>query len=390
MVNRVVIFTGSKRDFDAYLEKDISNTEDITRFMEVIQNYNFRLRPSNTAQGDNEPALGNYIENCVVRAEDYASVLEHVISNFITILTLNHDIGTLYIQNPPKRVIQTLKAEFGDAIEFEGTEYSHFDKEKLRNAYAYLKEHIIGQQEAKKQVIANLYKEIGQISEKPIVILLYGVSGVGKTETAKCISKALGGDLLRIQFSMMQTNEAYNYIFGSEHSKSSFARDLQGRETNIILIDEFDKVNPAFYNAFYELFDDGVYVDTNYEVDLRNSVFICTSNFMSEDEVKHVLGPAMFSRIGCCIRYDELTSAEKEIIVRRWYSECVDKLQPEEKEIIEKSDILDWFIKNIERFDNIRLLRTKMENAIYQLLSEEFIFSYVDKTNSSESEEETP
>ena len=220
--------------------------------------------------------------------------------------------------------------------------------------------------------------------------MLYGVSGVGKTETAKCISKALGGDLLRIQFSMMQTNEAYNYIFGSEHSKSSFARDLQGRETNIILIDEFDKVNPSFYNAFYELFDDGVYVDTNYEVDLRNSVFICTSNFMSEDEVKHVLGPAMFSRIGCCIRYDELTSAEKEIIVRRWYSECVDKLQPEEKEIIEKSDILDWFIKNIERFDNIRLLRTKMENAIYQLLSEEFIFSYVDKTNSSESEEETP
>ena len=51
---------------------------------------------------------------------------------------------------------------------------------------------------------------------------------------------------------------------------------------------------------------------------------------------------------------------------------------------------MDWFIKNIERFDNIRLLRTKMENAIYQLLSEEFIFSYVDKTNSSESEEETP
>lgn len=137
------------------------------------------------------------------------------------------------------------------------------------------------------------------------------------------------------------------------------------------------------------MFDDGVYVDTNYEVDLRNSVFICTSNFMSEDEVKQVLGPAMFSRIGCCIRYDELSSSEKEIIVRRWYSECIDKMQPEEKDIIEKSDILDWFIKNIDRFDNIRLLRTKMENAIYQLLSEEFIFSYVDKTDSNESEEET-
>ena len=42
---------GFKRDFDLYLENEISDTEDITRFMEVIQNYNFRLRPSNTAQG---------------------------------------------------------------------------------------------------------------------------------------------------------------------------------------------------------------------------------------------------------------------------------------------------------------------------------------------------
>lgn len=390
MVDKVVVFTGSKRDFDLYLEHEIDNIDEITRFMEVIQNYNFRLRPSNSAHGDNEPDLGNYIENCVVRAEDYASVLEHVITNFITILTLNHDIGTLYVQNPPKRVLQILKSEFRDSIIFKKTEYTHFNKENLRSAYAFLKKHIVGQHEAKKQVIANLYKEIGNISEKPVVILLYGVSGVGKTETAKCISKALGGELLRIQFSMMQTTEAYNYIFGSEHSRSSFARDLQGRETNIILIDEFDKVNASFYNAFYELFDDGVYIDTNYEVDLKKSIFICTSNFMSEEEAKHVLGPAMFSRIGCCIKYEELSNSEKEIIIRRWYSDCIEKLQPDEKEIIEKSDILDWFIKNIERFDNVRLLHTKMENAIYQLLSEEFIFSYIDKTNSAESEEGTP
>ena len=390
MVNRIVIFTGSKRDFDLYLENDIGDTESVTRFMEVIQNYNFRLRPSNTAPGDNEPDLGNYIENCIVRTEDYGSVMEHVISNFITIVTLNHDIGTLYVQNPPKRIIQALKAEFGNIIEYEGTIYSRFDIDKLRNAYAYLKKHIIGQQDAKKQVIANLYKDISKISEKPTVILLYGVSGVGKTETAKCISKALGGKLLRIQFSMMQTTEAYNYIFGSEHSKNSFARDLQSRETNIILIDEFDKVNTSFYNAFYELFDEGLYVDTNYEVDLRNSVFICTSNFMSEEEIKHILGPAMFSRIGCCIKYDELSCSEKEIIIKKWYSECVDKLQVNEKDIIEKSDILDWFIKNNDRYDNIRLLHTKMENAIYQLLSEEYIFSYVDQINSSESEKEIP
>ena len=58
----------------------------------------------------------------------------------------------------------------------------------------------------------------------------------GKTESAKSISKTLGGELVRIQFSMMQTNEAYNYLFGSEHSKSSFARDMMSRESNVILV----------------------------------------------------------------------------------------------------------------------------------------------------------
>ena len=96
--------------------------------------------------------------------------------------------------------------------------------------------------------------------------MLLGDSGIGKTETAKVISQVLGGNLLRVQFSMMQTAEGYNYVFGAEHSKSSFAKDLMSRESNIVLIDEFDKVNPNFYNAFYQMFDEGVYVDTNYRV----------------------------------------------------------------------------------------------------------------------------
>ena len=44
---------------------------------------------------------------------------------------------------------------------------------------------------------------------KPVVLMLYGPSGVGKTESAKSISKSLGGDLLRIQFSMMQTEGSF-------------------------------------------------------------------------------------------------------------------------------------------------------------------------------------
>ena len=205
--------------------------------------------------------------------------------------------------------------------------------------------------------------------------MLYGPSGVGKTESAKSISKSLGGNLLRIQFSMMQTEEAFNYVFGAEHSKSSFARDMVGRESNVILIDEFDKVNPAFYNAFYELFDEGRYVDTNYDIDLGQAVFLLTCNFGSEAEIKKALGPAMFSRIGGCIEYADLTVEQKQIIINNWYSSIFKTLQEDERAFIQNTDIHEWFIKNAERYDNIRILKGKMENAIFEKLTEKFIIS---------------
>ena len=145
---------------------------------------------------------------------------------------------------------------------------------------------------------------------------------------------------------------------------------------HLILIDEFDKVNPTFYNAFYELFDEGKYIDTNYNVDLGQAVFLCTCNFSSEQEIKNVLGPAMFSRIGCCIEYEELSVEQKKRIINDWYNSIIAMLQDDEKAIIQNTDILDWFETNAERYDNIRILKAKLENAIFNKLAEVFVIQH--------------
>ncbi len=49
--------------------------------------------------------------------------------------------------------------------------------------------------------------------------------------------------------------------------------------------------------AFYQLFDEGIFVDKNYCVDMKNTVIICTSNFISEEEARGVLGAPLFARI---------------------------------------------------------------------------------------------
>ena len=76
----------------------------------------------------------------------------------------------------------------------------------------------------------------------------------------------------------------------------------------------------------------------------------------------------MFSRIGYCVKYEELTSEQKQLIVNNWYTSILDMLKEDERNIIENTDILEWFQKNVDRYDNIRILKTKLENAIFDKL----------------------
>ena len=47
MINQVKIFWGSKKDFNSFLEKEnLGELGDGTPFMELIQHYNSRIRPS--------------------------------------------------------------------------------------------------------------------------------------------------------------------------------------------------------------------------------------------------------------------------------------------------------------------------------------------------------
>ena len=81
----------------------------------------------------------------------------------------------------------------------------------------------------------------------------------------------------------------------------------------------------------------------------------------------------MFSRIGCCVEYADLTVEQKQKIVNNWYDSIMASLKDDERIYIETTDIHEWFLKNAERYDNIRILKSKMENAIFEKLTDHFI-----------------
>lgn len=252
----------------------------------------------------------------VVEATEYCAVQEHVISNFLNFIQ-QFSIQSIYIQNPPQKIADQITGYYGNSVVSVIREsYGGVTETTLKEILKQFDEKIVGQQSVKMELLQALYPSTqDRRNNKPITILFYGKSGVGKTETANFLASILGGNLFRKQFSMFQSNEFATYLFGGKYSEKSFAQDLMGRTSNVILLDEFDKANPVFNSAFYQLFDEGVYEDTNFHAELKDSTIICTSNYQDENEIKQKLGEPIFNRFDKIIRFDDLDIKSKETIL---------------------------------------------------------------------------
>lgn len=372
MNSSIHVFWGSDRDFETFIASNIDDAENTISYLDLIADYNAKIRATSDYATSSLSHIHERVDNVVVRAADFGSVVAHVILNFADIALRACDFRSMYIQNPPRQALDKIEAAF-DNVDYSGTDYLKLTKDVVLTVHDRLDAEILGQEQCKYEIDLNLYRLSAMKQRKPSVLLFYGPSGVGKTETARQVSEALGGRLTRIQLSMFQNQEAFDYLFGSEHSKGSFARDLLARESNVVLLDEFDKVNHGLYNAFYELFDDGVLVDTYYRVEMGDALFILTTNFNSEKEIQEALGPAMFSRIGACIKFDQLTAEGKQVIINRHFDYVVGLLDEIDARIVEEHDVRGWFLHNAARFDNIRILKTKIERGIFGVLTKEML-----------------
>lgn len=76
MTDRIVIFYGSKKDFEELVATETSKEQVTIPFMELIQHYNARLRPNES--GVRESALSRNIDvdNCVVMSRGELRIRE--------------------------------------------------------------------------------------------------------------------------------------------------------------------------------------------------------------------------------------------------------------------------------------------------------------------------
>ncbi len=308
------------------------------------------------------------VNNLIIYTDDYGSLKEWALLGFSNNV-LEHQnicIHNLWLNNPPLKIYTDICRTYPEKINVYKTEYPIITIEALKEIATHYSEAVIGQDNVVHQILSALYSLKYNKRKKPVTLLFLGESGVGKTETAKFISNYIGNEMVRVQFSMQQTNTAYQFIFGADHGENSLARELIRRSSNVVLLDEFDKVHSSFYNAFYQMFDEGIFIDSNYSVNVENCVIICTTNYTTEKEAEKHLGTPIYSRFSKIIKFNTISIENRIKIAKRNYYEIFAQLDDEDKMFILENQVLRFYIEKIRGgyYKNMRMLRNDIEDAI--------------------------
>ena len=361
---KITVYNGPIEEFEKILPKEDTTTlTPLIRIMDLMS----RGLPTLTEIKSSYDVL-------VVYTDEYSGVADHFIEGFlINLMYLSEAFffKEVYLHNPPIRILHQVENP-NSGITYQKIDYKHkkltiSSLKKIKKDFDSI---VFGQEKVKNEILNTLYSLTNKGNHKPVVIMLYGPAGVGKTETAKLINQIIseGSELFRKQLSMFHNESFSSYIFGDK--TNSLSKDLIDRKTNVILLDEFDKAHPMFYSAFYQMFDEGKIVDKYYEVNLKNTIIICTSNYSSENEIQQALGPAIFSRFDNFIKFIPLSNEAKINIIKTTYKKEILNFNRKDREYLQNENIEDIMINYVYKFQNAREIQKTLKRLLaYPLIS---------------------
>ena len=319
-------------------------------------------------------------KNCIFRMDTYSLSGSLVFENIDLLIKIINHSGTeeIYLHNPPKKFFNSLKQQVkSEFLNIEQSTFAKISEEQLKRISEDLNEKIVGQEKAKKSLLRKLVTQLVRTNAKPLVLMFYGEPGIGKTETAKQLSFTLYGNnnIIREQMSMVGGESSVKYFKSTNHSEDSFSKTLLNRESNVILLDEFALAPAFFHSTFFQMFDEGIYEDQNYKVDLSNSIIICTSNFKSRLEMEKNIDIALLSRFDGFVKFSPLSIDEKKQILKLTYSKIISSEYIDERyqEYLDEDKILACIESHLNTLPNVRAIRKYVEDVVADELLEVII-----------------
>ncbi|MCP5050897.1 MAG: ATP-dependent Clp protease ATP-binding subunit [bacterium] len=258
-------------------------------------------------------------------------------------------------------------------------------KHRLMNLEDGLLEEIVGQDEAIKRMAATIITSKLNFDVKKGrpdgVFLFIGPTGVGKTESAIALTKALYGSedyLIRIDMSEYMEKFTYSRFVGAAPGyvgymdSNQLTDKVRQNPFSIILLDEIEKADSQLLNIFLQVFDAGRLTDARGNViDFSHSTIIMTSNIGTNLFSKTQLGyqstleagsdvthsallkalkkyfsPEFLNRLDEVLIFNHLGKEDIKKIIEIQFKASRELLEKEEKELVIHDDVIDYIIES--------------------------------------------
>ncbi len=174
------------------------------------------------------------------------------------------------------------------------------ERDQLKDLEPRLQKVIFGQDEAIEKIASaiTLSRAGLRADHKPIGSFLFaGPTGVGKTELARQLAKAMGVELHRFDMSEYGERHSVSRLIGAPPGYVGFDQGglltdaVRKHPHSVVILDEIEKAHPELFNILLQVMDHAKLTDNNgREADFRNVVLVLTTNAGAFEATEKVVG----------------------------------------------------------------------------------------------------